>query len=136
VDCYTPDNQLAGYVWLTGDEAGNWTWDGTIYLDGRTCGAIENALANSPRNQRFLRTEEGSYILGDAMLTLEHEALHARLLTPDEGIVECTAYRNLWSALDYLHLPWKVKREVYLGGQWSHEQIPTTGEWSEYRSVC
>jgi hypothetical protein len=125
-------------VVLVSENGLQWAWseDHTIYLDGGDCGALQNVLTPGGRTFHWERTFDGSGSIGQAMMHLEHEVTHVRLLSTDEGLVECTAYKNVWQDIKTLPLDWKVKQAVYKGAAYNHFAKPTTGPDAAYRSVC
>lgn len=68
---------------------------------------------------------------GGALEAILHEALHIALQSHDEGIVECTAWRNRWQFVRLFHLPAWVSRMELAGMTWSHDQMP-----ANYRQSC
>jgi hypothetical protein len=134
IDCYAGDGVDGGYVWLTSENGAQWVWtEGhTIYLDGEFCGALQNVLTPGPHTKHWEHTDDGKYALGAAMMTLEHEVTHVRLLSIDEGLVECTAYRNVWQDVKVLPLSRRMQKIVYAYAAQSHKDIHDP----EYRSVC
>ena len=84
----------------------------------------------------LVRSFRGDYSkwrdLGTAALVLTHEAVHQRLQSADEGLVECTAVRNVWRTVRLLHLPPRVERLVYAAALDSHARIHDP----RYRAVC
>jgi hypothetical protein len=136
VSCFEQTGDTAGFVILIGDGT-HWTWpDHTIYLRGQDCGALQNVLTPGPRTAQWERSFDGYQTIGSAYLHLVHEATHVLLLSDDEGLVECTAYRNVYNDEKLLPLDWKLRRLVYLGADYTHHAMPTSGLYSVYRNVC
>lgn len=136
VQCVPPDplNDAAGWVILP---------EPIIYLDGRLCGSLLNVLKGSPRSMRWVRSFDGGQDVGYAFLALVHESTHLieyhgadPTLAYDEGLTECTAWRNTWPYLKLLGLDHKARKSVYLGAYNYHYGKPTTGINASYRSRC
>lgn len=138
VECFAPGGFLAGYVIATASVEDGYVWhmQHVIHLTGDECGSLQNALQPTDRTLRWMHTWDGSGLVGQAFIHLLHEATHISLSSIDEGLVECTAYRNLWPSLRYLNLDWRARQLVYRGGENTHLQLPTKGKYAEYRSVC
>lgn len=135
VDCYpdNPDNIDAGWVDL---------YDLTvIHMEGWRCGAIRNALnLDNPRTMHWALTYDGSGDIGYALMTLQHEAAHLTLAytqgldaAHDEGLTECTAYRNVWNTIKVLTTSPTLRRLVWFQTGYSHYGKSPTGP---YRTVC
>lgn len=111
-----------GETWPIRNDAGLITdFYSEIWLAPRVCRGIDKLL-------------QGKYnydLSGDYLETLVHEAFHIRLLSADEGLVECTALRNLWSVLTSLGIRGKVRDKLYRGAVFAHGGLP-----NEYRTVC
>ena len=138
VHCENTD-PWGGYSIIESDDGGV-TWylaEPVIHFDGAYCGALQNVLTPGPRTNHWLNTFEGSSAVGVAIQQLAHEATHVILgNSRDEGLVECTAYRNVWNYIKMLPINWKQRQAVYLGAKYEHFGKPTTGEYANYRSVC
>ena len=129
-----PNGEAAGWVNLP---------EPIIYLDGHLCGALTNTLKHSPRTMRWARTFDGGQTVGYAFLAYLHEITHLieyhsndPTSAYDEGLTECTAWRNTWPMLRVLGLDWKARRSVYQGAYNYHFGKPTAGINAAYRSVC
>ena len=106
-------------------------WDDTIWLAGDRYGAVRDALAPG-KTPRYLRWARSHWqLVGAAFLTLEHEAMHVRLDSTDEGVVECAAIRNVWQAIRLAHLPGSLAAMVLYGAQVEHDH-----EAGTYRAGC
>lgn len=123
VECFPidPDSNLAGYV-----------YPGTtvIHLHGALCGALVNTF----RNPEWMTGRNYAFnLVGMAVLVLTHEATHLALDSGDEGLVECTAYRNVYNAIKQLPLDWRARQLVYQQAKWFHGSRNLTGP---YRTYC
>jgi hypothetical protein len=138
VECFETGQWYAGFVVMVSRDDGE-TWrneDGVIHLDGADCGALRNVLTPTKRTVRWMRSYDGGATVGQALMHLAHEATHISLQSDDEGLVECTAYRNLLQYVKLLPLSWKERQAVYEGAKYNHFAKPTTGPGAEYRSAC
>lgn len=126
------DGPLSGYV-LRGADG---RFIPVIHLRRSLCVAVEHvdhkrarhpiAFASLKTGQR-IDSARGAY----ALEAMEHEAMHIRLESGDEGLVECTAWRNRWPLVELLHLkPW-VARIVMNTMTDRHDQLP-----APYRTIC
>jgi len=90
--------------------------------------------AQSPAETTYV--DDRTFQAGAALLTLAHEATHAELAPApftddgddsngvpapfDEGLVECTAIRNVWNTINSMRLPAWFKRNLYAAAQQAH----------------
>lgn len=137
VECVPRNDYWEGMTVLTSADMGKtWENDGTVYMIGEDCGALMNvfrARAGSRKALTWVRTFNGTQIVGSSIDTLLHESTHVRLLEPNEGIVECTAYRNLWPWVRRIigSPHWKLAQNVYRAGKTAHFALP-----HDYTEVC
>lgn len=135
VHCYPDggvDDLREGYTpALTDPVTGVVTLEPVIFLNGDLCGSLWTAM--NWRGQRdWLRNWwTTSQAVGAALLVLEHEAMHVRLQSLDEGLVECTAFQNVWPMLVSLRLPRWFRVSTWDGIEAAHAN---TAE--QYRAVC
>lgn len=127
----SPDDEWGGFVVLP---------EPIIYLQGSKCGALLNVLHPGPRTGAWLRTFDGQQDVGYALMSFTHEATHlieflgqGAAVSNDEGLTECTAFRNAWNVTRMLSLPWKVRLAVYHAVEHAHYGKSPTGA---YRTVC
>jgi hypothetical protein len=74
-----------------------------IHLRLALCAALERIDLPKDRNPSVYDLVDGHRALvttGEAVLVLTHEAMHIRLRSSDEAVVNCTAYRNRWTAIN------------------------------------
>lgn len=94
----------------------------TIYLKAGACKQVVLLLTPGskltlPRKvvrggtTTFFTTAPPAYALED----LVHEAMHIRLDSADEALVECTAYQNGWMAISALHRSPRENRALMAG---------------------
>ena len=124
VECFPPDGIIGGWVVLTEPTV--------IHLDGELCGALNNVLQPGPRTAQWLRTAPGYQMVGSAIQILTHEAMHLRLLSADEGHVECVAVRNVWQSVRLLPLVPQIRKLVYIAAVQTHSGIGIPA----YRTEC
>lgn len=127
VSCDLPEN---------GDAAGevvfvNGSPEHVIHLIAWECASLARA-----GDRRYVRSFEGGLDLGESIENLTHEATHIALASTDEGLVECTAYRNTWHSLHLLPLTSRAVRQIWWAAGYRHYSFPTTGVNAIYRSVC
>jgi hypothetical protein len=152
-ECAPSDPDYYGWTYLTEYQLDDGSWSvepsDTIYISGDICTELAR-LSDYSANRRFFKRpkyvpehkpgtdvivwpgdNDHIYNAGAALLTLVHESMHVKLLSEDEGVVECSAIRNAWPTLAALHLPvWlnkellAVMMDVHLSGT------------DEYRAVC
>jgi hypothetical protein len=142
-------SQIAGTpvtISCEADATFNPSWDGyalsgadgsilhVIHVRQSICGEAENVDRHQdPREAAYLlfAGHRADLDAGEALETIEHEALHIRLHSTDEGVVDCSAYQNRWAFVRLFKLPERVAKMVMNGMAWMHEQ--RTGA---YRTVC
>lgn len=103
-----------------------------IELQESLCLALENIDKPKNRYPTAYVTLDGHMALlttGDAVLTLTHEAMHHRLQSNDEALVNCTAMENRWSAIDLLGIRGWVASAVAYGVRWNYQH--STNEYKE-----
>ena len=124
----------SGYVWtLTSDNEPPW-FESTIHLAGEYCGWIHYAqvyAGSRGRVRRFASALDNPYWIGSSLLLLQHEALHIRLQSTDEGVVECAAIRNVWNVARRFGFGRRLLRDVYQGARDAH-----ASQHGSYASVC
>ena len=136
VSCEDPGGMdgAAGYVWVSSTNDAPDVFDSVIHLDGYLCGWIRVAVryyVTGPRVQRWAVAMDNPYFIGGALLVLQHEALHVRMQSKDEGVVECAAARNVWNLVHSFAFPRRLEHDVYQGALDLHE-----AEQGAYRGVC
>jgi hypothetical protein len=153
-ECAPSDPDYYGWTFLTEtseDDGATWTilTEPYIYISGDICTELAR-LADYSANKRFFKRpkivprskagepqivwvgdNEHIYNAGAALLTLVHESLHVKLASDDEGLVECTAIRNVWPTLAALHLPLWLNKELLAVMTDVHLQST-----DDYRTVC
>lgn len=102
-----------------------------IYLSGAECGDLWSLLHWRSEKDWMRNAWTSSQYAGEVLLTLEHEAMHLRLASLDEGVVECAAYQNVWPVLVSLGLPRWFRAQVYDGVRQAHRNSPAV-----YQTVC
>lgn len=127
VVCYPENDYFAGAVIFNDNVA-----EHTIYLQGTSCGALQNVLTPGLDDFKWLHTFDGNESVGWAFHDLVHEALHIQRNSQDEGDVECAAHRNDYRFTKLLGLTWQDRNNVYRAAERRHDSILNT----EYRSVC
>lgn len=76
-------------------------------------------------------------LAGSPLAVMLHEAMHIALQSNDEGLVECTAYRNDWALVRQLHLSALDAGMVFQGMRARHfDFLPTDPAEAAYRAVC
>lgn len=106
-------------------EAG-WTVVGssTVALNSDACRALGHLAAG---DVRWLRSSTDGvdhvYTAGAAVQVVVHEAMHLRLASGDEGLVECTASRNYWPLIASLHLPARLAQRVLSAATYTHRNL-------------
>jgi hypothetical protein len=120
-----------GWTFATSADGGaTWQFAAQITMLKRYCDAL--VTIRSPHAAL-------SFDAGEAILTLGHEALHIRLGSIDEGVVECGSYRNLWPTIAALRVAPSMARSLLILAQGSHTARPLVnadGTPNPYRSVC
>lgn len=123
VECSTPDDA---------PEAG-WTIVGSssISISPAACRALGHL-----RDAKWLRGSTDHVartdLAGAAVQVLVHEAMHLRLSSGDESLVECTASRNYWPLIASAHLPARVAQRVLRAAQRTHANLKSAA----YRAGC
>lgn len=100
---------------------------GIVYLKHSECRTLEHANRKQVRYPTAFISFNGKRAdvdLGSALAVLEHETLHVALQTTDEGLVECSSYRNRWAFLKLFRFPRWVASMELAGMAWHHEQMP------------
>lgn len=133
--CVSPEEMEGswGYIWSTTDGEGKVTVFNYIYVDGALCGWAHLAI-NYPllsrKARRFANTDNSVFWAGLALLVIRHEVTHVILQSIDEGLVECTAVKNLWNDVWPLY-PRSIAKRVYSDAiEWHLDSR------SEYLTVC
>ena len=130
-------NEMAGapgFVWTWEDDAGGIIVDPTIYLAGEYCGWIHYAqiyAGSQGRLRHWAIAMDNFYWIGGSLLLLQHEALHIRMKSGDEGLVECAAIRNVWNLTRRFGFDQKLLHDVYQGALDQH-----ASQHAPYRAVC
>jgi hypothetical protein len=142
----------------TGPNGEDWTvnWAATeINISGDICSQLER-LTRYPQTARYFREKHfpkphpilkghhpkaaprydvtpnfNTYDAAVGILTLAHEALHVRLQSTDEGLVECRAIQNVWPLIAALHLPVWLDKILLLDAKANHFDSP-----DQYLAVC
>lgn len=94
-----------------------------IELQDSLCHALEHIDGTKNRYPTAYSSIDGHMALlttGDAVLTLTHEAMHHRLHSSDEALVNCTAMQNRWLALNLLGVHGWVASAVAYGVRWNY----------------
>jgi hypothetical protein len=137
VDCrsqWVRGGDVLGYVEF---DAATGRFIPTIHLPARACKRLETlgvrVVTRSSEAEESISA--GGPIMdypdGEAVLALEHEALHILTNSRDESYVECLAYRNRWSVVRLFKLAaWKA-RTILWGMKATHLETP-----SSYRRDC
>lgn len=125
VDCSVPADA---------PEAG-WTVVGSsrIAITPTACRALGHL---AQRDARWLRSAtdhvDNVYLAGQAVQVAVHEAMHLRLASGNEALVECTASRNYWPLIAALHLPARLAHRILAAAQRTHANLRNAA----YRADC
>ena len=129
VRCVNLDPGIDGEVWFRDGHA-----EHIIYMRGDVCGYLNlvvNYRTATHRVRSFVTYEDNLNMIGNAIMTIEHESMHIKLDNTDESITECTALRNVWNTIKYLGLSRNLTKKLYRGAIASHNTLP-----SNYRVGC
>lgn len=106
-------------------EAG-WTVVGssTVALNSTACRALGHLALGDARWLRSATDHvDNTALAGAAVQVLVHEAMHLRLASGDEALVECTASRNYWPLIASLHLPARLAQRVLSAATYTHRNL-------------
>lgn len=120
VKCYSPEDYPGDAAFVYED------WSPVIYIAGDFCGALRRHY-----DPTFLKRHH--YKVGAAILALTHEAMHLKLQSADEGVVECTAWRNVWNSIKLLTSSPTARKLIYAGAREFHFGKALHGP---YRTRC
>ena len=133
--CVSPEampDGAEGYVGISTSSEGTIVFP-EIYMDGSICGLAHLALNyfTLTRHVRAYADSDGvTQDMALALLAIRHEVEHVVLQSGNEGLVECTAVRNVWNDIVPL-FPLVKAREVYKRAREWHLLAPPV-----YRTVC
>ena len=133
--CVSPEEMpdgAEGYVGISTSNEGTTVFP-EIYMDGSICGLARLALNyfTLTRHVRAYADSDGvTQDIALALLAIRHEVEHVVLQSGNEGLVECTAVRNVWNDIVPL-FPLVKAREVYKRAREWHLLAPPV-----YRTVC
>lgn len=118
---------------------GSFTVEPHIWLKLRVCRPLVRLIFWRQHHDWMLyppNVQEAAY----ALTVMNHEAMHVRLQSADEGLVECTSIRNIWPAVTAFHLPRKYAGIVLADAIYDHQTVTplrnADGSPDPYRSVC
>lgn len=120
VECYAPSDHPKEAAFVYED------FSPVIYVAGDFCGALRRY-----HNRTFLKRH--LFEVGAAILAVTHEAMHLKLMSKDEGLVECTAWRNVWNSIKLLTPSPTSRKLIYEGARESHFSKAPHGP---YRTEC
>lgn len=125
VTCDTPQDA---------DEAGSTVvGSSSVSLNPTACRALGHLAL---RDARWLRSETdhvaNTSLAGAAVQVAVHEAMHLRLASGDEALVECTASQNYWPLIASLHLPARLAKRVLAAALYTHRNL---GD-AHYKETC
>lgn len=102
------------------------------------CEAIRKILSWRDHRWDFLEWNN-RLVLGVAVLDIVHASMLRKLESHDEGVVECTAYQNLWPTVAGFKLPARFARLLLASAQYAHTMhavLYDDGTPNPYRTIC
>lgn len=135
IDGHTLAKENDGQVWRVDPDDPSSPIRNVVHVSTDTCWAAQTTNRHRDPNPTAFFTYHGQRVdqtSGAALEVLLHESLHVSLQSADEGLVDCTAYRNAWALARQFGLPAWEAHMLLVGIQWRH----AVAVGDEYHTVC
>lgn len=125
VTCDTPDDAPEAGSTVIGSSA--------ISLNPTACRALGHLIAG---DAAWLRGSpdhlDRTSTTGQAIQALVHEAMHLRLASGDEALVECAASQNYWPTVAAARLPARLAKRILAAALHTHRNLKIAA----YKETC